>query len=228
MTSVKICGVSKHSFLEHCTCQRDHMDAYWFYIRCLRVCQHIMELMKAFASPFSNSRASFHTRKTSSTVNPDHELGKPINSLVPGRCRCNHKLKFFKLFSMAEILSISCELALRCKPQNLAVDWFRKCLGAVRQQSVTTTMLNKFYSGHAVSLGHSELASKHTILVCRANRNVQRLILWAYSEFIPLLIDNLCILCCYEVKIYHATCLNKKAQGSFCMCAQLMGDDVTM
>ena len=36
-----------------------------------------------------------------------------FNSLVPGRCDCNLKLVIFKLISCIEILSFSCEIALR-------------------------------------------------------------------------------------------------------------------
>ena len=41
-----------------------------------------------------------------------------INSLVPGRCGCNLKLVIFKLTARVDILSISCEIALRWMPQD--------------------------------------------------------------------------------------------------------------
>ena len=40
-------------------------------------------------------------------------------SLVPGRCGCNLKLIIFKRMSRTDILSISCEIALRWMPQEL-------------------------------------------------------------------------------------------------------------
>ena len=45
-----------------------------------------------------------------------------LNSLVPGRCRCNLKLVIFKLTSRVAIFSISCEIALRWMPQDFTDD----------------------------------------------------------------------------------------------------------
>ena len=45
-----------------------------------------------------------------------------LNLLVPGRCRCNLKLVIFKLMSRVDILSISCEIALRWMPQDITDD----------------------------------------------------------------------------------------------------------
>ena len=45
-----------------------------------------------------------------------------FNSLVRGRCRCNLKLIIFKLMSRVDILSISCEIALRGMPRDFTDD----------------------------------------------------------------------------------------------------------
>ena len=37
----------------------------------------------------------------------------PFNSLAPGKCCCNFEFVIFKVISMTEIWSISCEIALR-------------------------------------------------------------------------------------------------------------------
>ena len=49
-------------------------------------------------------------------------LWRSFNSLAPGRCRCNLQLIIFKLISMINILSISCEITLRWMPQNFTYD----------------------------------------------------------------------------------------------------------
>ena len=45
-----------------------------------------------------------------------------FNSLVPDRCGCNLKLGIFKFTSKVNILSISCEIALRWMPQEFTDD----------------------------------------------------------------------------------------------------------
>ena len=53
-----------------------------------------------------------------------------INTLAPGRCKCNIKYILFKLIPWIDILSISCEIALGWMPQDLTDD-------AIRQQAMT-------------------------------------------------------------------------------------------
>ena len=43
----------------------------------------------------------------------------PVNSLAPGTLNYNLKLVMFKLISRIDILSVSCEIALRLMPQDL-------------------------------------------------------------------------------------------------------------
>ena len=45
-----------------------------------------------------------------------------FNSLAPGRSGSNFKLVIYKLISRIDILSISCETALRWMPQDLIDD----------------------------------------------------------------------------------------------------------
>ena len=47
------------------------------------------------------------------TTDAQHHWLYKINSLVLGRCDCNFKLVILKLVSMIDILSISCEIALK-------------------------------------------------------------------------------------------------------------------
>ena len=48
--------------------------------------------------------------------------GQWVNTLAPGRCGCNLKLVIFKHTSRVDILSISCEIALRWMPQDFTDD----------------------------------------------------------------------------------------------------------
>ena len=45
-----------------------------------------------------------------------------VNSVAPGRCCCNFKWVIFKVISMIDIWSISCNIALSWMPQDLADD----------------------------------------------------------------------------------------------------------
>ena len=73
-----------------------------------------------------------------------------FNSLAPGRCGCNLKLVIFKLTSRVDILSISCEIALRWMTQDFIDDkstlvqvmaWCRQAtshyLGQCRPRSIS-------------------------------------------------------------------------------------------
>ena len=74
-----------------------------------------------------------------------------LNSLVPGRCGCNLKLVIFKLTSRLDILSISCEIALRWMPKDFTDD------KSTLVEVITWANVDPVLYLHMASLGHNEL-----------------------------------------------------------------------
>ena len=84
-------------------------------------------------------------------------LEAQFNSLVPGRWGCNLKLVIFKLTSRVDILSFSCEIALRWMPQDFTDD--KSTLGQVMawQQAIIWANVDPDVYRHMGLLSHNEL-----------------------------------------------------------------------
>ena len=85
------------------------------------------------------------------------QTGIFANYFTSSTCVCNLKLLIFKLISSIDILSISCEIALRWMPEDCTAlmtshRWFRFWLGTVRQQAITSTNIDQVLWRHMTSI----------------------------------------------------------------------------
>ena len=89
-----------------------------------------------------------------------------LNSSSPGRYGSNFSSVFSKLILQNDILSFFCKIGL-CEHHKIplvkSLHWFRKWLGAIRQQAITWSNVVLDLCHHMASLAHNELTSTLTM-----------------------------------------------------------------
>ena len=114
---------------------------------------HLIANLKHFVSVAWDS---FHQEFVSSSLK-SCENSLCFNSLTPGRCPKSRIISFSNANCSKLLWRFSSETYLWWMPMFSSQQWFSLCLGAVRQQAITWTIVDQDPCCHMASLGSNEL-----------------------------------------------------------------------